>query len=156
MPPRREPFSLSGSGRAAQERRHHRCRDHNSSHHLLLPLWPTPPALLARLCGFRGFRGFRALTHLPPFFTRPLPHLVAFFAVFAGTDGGDGTVTFPDPLNVALDGAPKIAGCGKGAALHDASVTHGGDPTKGATHGETLVHSCASYTSAELSKSCGA
>src|SRR5580692_10183063 len=61
---------------------------------------------------------------------------------------------FPAPENVALDGKPKSAGCGSGAALHDASVSHGGGDTVTGRHGDALVHSCASYTSYAVSPSC--
>src|SRR5258708_1282783 len=67
----------------------------------------------------------------------------------------DPAVTFPAPENVALDGDPKTDGCGEGAALHESAVAHGGG-TAAATgkHGATPVHSCASYTSSAVSKSC--
>src|ERR1700722_9046436 len=61
--------------------------------------------------------------------------------------------TLPVPENVALDGAPYNAGCGEGAARHDASVSHAGGC--GAVTGQLLAaHSCASYTSYDVSRSC--
>ena len=55
-------------------------------------------------------------------------------------------------IRKALGGAPKIAGCGEGAALHESPVSHGGAAVAGADrHGEPLVHSCASYTSSAVS-----
>ena len=55
--------------------------------------------------------------------------------------------TFPAPENVALGGAPKISGCGEGAALHESPDVHGGGDTGAATHGTAVEHTCASYTS---------
>jgi hypothetical protein len=62
------------------------------------------------------------------------------------TAGGeeDDPTTFPTPTNVALAGAPKIDGCGDGAALHESPELHGGEDTDGATHGTEAEHSCAS------------
>jgi hypothetical protein len=42
---------------------------------------------------------------------------------------------------VALGGAPKICGCGDGAALHEFTVVHGGGPTGSTEHGNLSVHS---------------
>ena len=64
-------------------------------------------------------------------------------AVTTGVDT-DGT-TFPEPANVSLAGAPKIAGCGEGAGLHESAVVHGGGTAAGGgAHGTAAVHSCAS------------
>ena len=54
--------------------------------------------------------------------------------------GGGGT-TLPAPVNVALDGAPKIAGCGDGATLHASPLVHGGGETAHRTwhRGRALV-----------------
>ena len=55
---------------------------------------------------------------------------------------------FPAPLNVSLDGAPKICGCGSAAARHESAVVHAGGTTTGADgHGATVEQTCASYTS---------
>jgi hypothetical protein len=59
----------------------------------------------------------------------------------------------PAPVNVALAGAPNTDGCCEGALLHESLVEQTGGDANGVTHGETLVHSCASYTSAEVSLS---
>jgi hypothetical protein len=45
---------------------------------------------------------------------------------FGATTGAVEGAGLPAPLNVALAGAPKIDGCGEGAALHDSPVSHGG------------------------------
>jgi hypothetical protein len=66
----------------------------------------------------------------------------------------DGTLAFPAPENVALGGAPKIAGCGEGAALHESPVVHGGGAAGGEKHGTAVEQACASYTSTPASTSC--
>ena len=43
-------------------------------------------------------------------------------------------VTLPKPENVALAGAPNIAGSGEGAARHESAVVHASVDTGGATH----------------------
>src|ERR1700722_894588 len=59
-----------------------------------------------------------------------------------GTEPG---AMLPTPKNVALGAAPKIDGCGVGAALHESPVEHaGGETTPFAKHGTAAVHSCAS------------
>jgi hypothetical protein len=66
-------------------------------------------------------------------------------------------IGLPAPLNVPLDGAPKIDGCAAGAALHASAVTHSGGAIGGeAGHGSLAEHTCASYTSGDPSTSCGA
>jgi hypothetical protein len=61
---------------------------------------------------------------------------------FVSATGGEEETRSPGPLNVALAGDPKISSCSDGAALHDASVTHGGDTDGGgAAHGTPAVHS---------------
>jgi hypothetical protein len=62
--------------------------------------------------------------------------------------------TLPVPENVALDGAPKIAGCGEGAALHESPLEHGGGVIVALEHGAAAEHTCASYTSSDVSTSC--
>jgi hypothetical protein len=60
----------------------------------------------------------------------------------------------PAAENVALAGEPKIEGCGEGAALHDSASAHaGGDAGGSGRHGACEEHSCASYTSNDVSKS---
>jgi hypothetical protein len=76
-------------------------------------------------------------------------HAFSAFASFCAFVGGFvvvvGGARLPAPENVALDGAPKIGGCGVGAGLQEASVAHGGGCTaEVGMHGEALVHSCAS------------
>jgi hypothetical protein len=64
-------------------------------------------------------------------------------AVFVG--GGDGGEALPCPVKVALDGDPKIDGCGSEADRQEVVDWHGGDDDDpGGAHGELLVHSCAS------------
>jgi hypothetical protein len=67
---------------------------------------------------------------------------------------GCDTVTLPDPENVALAGAPKIAGCNDGGALHPSPLAHGGGRTGALAHGDPAEHACASYTSKAVSTSC--
>jgi hypothetical protein len=51
----------------------------------------------------------------------------------------------PLPVNVALAGSPKTAGCGEGAALHASPVVHGGGETGGSVwHGAEDEQTCAS------------
>jgi hypothetical protein len=52
--------------------------------------------------------------------------------------------TFPAPENVALAGAPKIGGCGDGAALHESPESHSGEATGNAIHGTDAEQECAS------------
>lgn len=57
------------------------------------------------------------------------------FDLTAGFEAA-GEVRLPAPENVALGGAPKIAGWGEGAGLHESPVLHGGGTTGGGTkHG---------------------
>jgi hypothetical protein len=60
-------------------------------------------------------------------------------------------VMFPAPENVSLEGAPKNAGCGVGDGLHASPVSHGGGVVAAVEHGDSAVHSCASYTSTAVS-----
>jgi hypothetical protein len=65
------------------------------------------------------------------FFLQALRALLSFSmricsAVFRFTAAGGGA-GLPGPLKVALAGAPKIDGCGVGAALQESPVSHGGD-----------------------------
>jgi hypothetical protein len=48
--------------------------------------------------------------------------------------------TFPAPENVALDGAPKIAGCGEGAARQASAVVHAGAGCDDWLQGAAVVH----------------
>ncbi len=76
------------------------------------------------------------------------------FVTFFGAEvlvGGGTEVGIALPWNVALDGAPKIDGCGSGAARHPSAVSHTGGTSASAGHGDTLVHSWASYNEAPVS-----
>ena len=63
------------------------------------------------------------------------------------TAGAPPRLMLPWPENVALAGAPKLAGCGAGAARHESAVTHAGELAALTKHGEDALHACASYTS---------
>jgi hypothetical protein len=78
------------------------------------------------------------------------------FFVLAFTTETEGGARLPDPENVALAGAPYIAGCGEGAARHESAVVHDGGETTDTGHGTAAEQTCASYTSYALSKSWGA
>lgn len=56
----------------------------------------------------------------------------------------ESTCEFPAPAKVALDGAPKPAGCGVGAALQESPLLHGGGDTDAAAHGTLAEQTCAS------------
>jgi hypothetical protein len=68
---------------------------------------------------------------------------VSDFTALAGAEPAG--MMFPAPENVALDGAPKIDGCGVGAALHASPFVHGGGTSAACgAHGAETEHSCAS------------
>ena len=70
-----------------------------------------------------------------------------FLVPFVGTTtDGDGC-GLPLPDNVALAGAPKIAGCGSGAGLHASALEQAGGDAGACTHPTALEQVCASYTS---------
>ncbi len=72
--------------------------------------------------------------------------VLAFFDFFTFTAGLDTCDTgLPVPENVALAGAPKIAGCGDGAGRHESPLSHAGGSTGATTHGEPAEQTCASY-----------
>ena len=67
---------------------------------------------------------------------------VSVFALIV-VGGGVGW-TLPWPLKVALEGAPKIGGCGTGARRHASAVVQAGGVTGALVHGEVVLHACAS------------
>jgi hypothetical protein len=105
---------------------------------------------------FLAFRALRFLTHFPFFLTNPLLHFTTLGFGFDLTAGVAAGGTLPVPENVALDGAPKIAGCEGGAARHASAVAHAGEETATAEHGTAAEQTCASYTSNAVSRSPGA
>jgi hypothetical protein len=100
--------------------------------------------------------------HAARFFRGPFLHAASAFASFCARVNDLGATlglnpcdtTLPAPANVALEGEPKIAGCGDGAALHESPVEHGGGVTDRFAHGAWFVHSRASYMSKLPPKSC--
>jgi len=85
----------------------------------------------------------------PPFFFRHARKARASLCALVNdrrftTVPDDAGATLPTPENVALGVAPKISGCGVGAALHESPDVHGGGATGSCTHGELTEQTCAS------------
>jgi hypothetical protein len=74
--------------------------------------------------------------------------------VFTGAAGCAG-MTLPNPENVALAGAPNIAGSGEGAARQESAVVHVSVDTGGATQRHPIEQSCASKIARPVSVSSG-
>ncbi len=78
-------------------------------------------------------------THLAFFFTKPFLHRLGFTA---GLE--EEGARLPGPEKVALEGEPKMPGCGDGAARQASVVVHGGGETGALTQGTAAEHTWAS------------